>query len=81
MSTDYPGQGTRFGDFIERLNTRLRPYLSGAQLGEPGEAPVPLQPHGGLCPICSARMDEHVVDRTGERTMLYCPEPSPEPQP
>ena len=69
----YPGQGTRFGDFIERLNTRLRPYLSGAQLGSRDEPPLEAPVHGGSCPLCTLPMDQHVVDRSGERTMLYCP--------
>lgn len=72
--SEYPGQGTPFGDFIERVNRRLRPYLNGAQLGPPDEAPLIPPARGGSCPVCGRPMDEHTLDRSGERTQLYCPE-------
>ena len=67
--------GSRFGDLVERMNARLRPYIGGAQLGLKNEAPVVAPQHGGVCPLCGAPMDEHVVDRTGVRTMVHCPVP------
>jgi len=69
----YSAEGTRFGDFIERLNRRLRPYLGGSQLGPPNEPALVAPEHGGACPLCALPMDEHVVDRSGTRTMLHCP--------
>jgi hypothetical protein len=65
--------GSWFGDAVERMNARLRPYIGGAQLGIRDEAPVVAPTHGGACPLCGRPMDEHVVDRSGPRTMLHCP--------
>ena len=65
--------GSWFGDAVERMNARLRPYIGGAQLGIRDEAPVVAPAHGGACPLCGRPMDEHVVDRSGPRTMLHCP--------
>jgi hypothetical protein len=70
--------GSRFGDLVEGLNRRLRPYIGGAQLGLKNEAPLVAPDHGGACPLCGRPMDEHVVDRTGPRTMLHCPTPQVE---
>jgi hypothetical protein len=65
--------GSWFGDAVERMNSRLRPYIGGAQLGIRDEAPIVAPAHGGACPLCGRPMDEHVVDRSGPRTMLHCP--------
>jgi hypothetical protein len=65
--------GSWFGDAVERMNSRLRPYIGGAQLGIRDEAPIVAPAHGGACPLCGAPMDRHIVDRTGPRTMLHCP--------
>lgn len=65
--------GSWFGDAVERMNSRLRPYIGGAQLGIRDEAPIVAPEHGGACPLCGRPMDEHVVDRSGPRTMLHCP--------
>ncbi|WP_423923494.1 hypothetical protein ACPEEZ_05210 [Frigoribacterium sp. 2-23] len=73
MRTDEQKGGSRFGDFVERINQRLRPYIGSAQLGLKNEAPLVAPEHGGACPLCGSAMDEHVVDRTGPRTMLHCP--------
>lgn len=66
--------GSRFGDLVERLNRRLRPYIGAAQLGVKNEAPLVRPADGGACPLCGAPMDAHVVDRSGVRTMVHCPE-------
>jgi hypothetical protein len=70
---DPHAHGSRFGDLVEAMNARLRPYIGGAQLGLKNEAPPVAPAHGGACPLCGAPMDEHVVDRTGPRTMVHCP--------
>ncbi|MBD8726324.1 hypothetical protein [Frigoribacterium sp. CFBP 13707] len=70
---DPHAHGSRFGDLVESMNARLRPYIGGAQLGLKNEAPPVAPAHGGACPLCGAPMDEHVVDRTGPRTMVHCP--------
>ena len=67
--------GSRFGDLVEAMNARLRPYIGGAQLGLRNEAPLVPPARGGACPLCGAPMDEHVVDRSGPRTMVHCPGP------
>lgn len=71
--TSEPHTGSRFGDFIENLNARLRPFIGGAQLGPRDEAPLVAPAHGGACPLCGSPMDQHDVDRSGVRTMLHCP--------
>jgi hypothetical protein len=58
------------------LNRRLFPYLGPPPLGvvdtrsEETKAQAAL---AGACPLCGNPMSEHVVDRSGVRTQLYCP--------
>ncbi|MEA9986135.1 MULTISPECIES: hypothetical protein [Subtercola] len=58
------------------LNARLFPYLGPPPLGtvdqrEPAERAAEALTRA--CPLCGAPMSEHEVDRSGERTQLYCP--------
>jgi hypothetical protein len=61
-----------FGRWIEKLNHKLFPLLGPPPLGPYDEEPV-AKPAVQLCPLCGHRMDEHEIDRSGERTQLYCP--------
>lgn len=60
-----------YAGFIERLNARLLPYIGPPPLGPYDEEPVAARP--ASCPLCGALMSEHDIDRSGERTQLYCP--------
>ena len=59
------------------LNSRLFPYLGPPPLGpvdtESAESKA-RRAQASACPLCGSPMALHVVDRTGERTQLYCPE-------
>lgn len=58
------------------LNARLFPYLGPPPLGpidtESAESKA-RRAQAGACPLCGRAMADHVVDRSGERTQLYCP--------
>ncbi|MCS5733993.1 hypothetical protein [Herbiconiux daphne] len=58
--------------FIDRLNRRLLPWIGPPPLG-PYDVEVPTPPAARVCPLCGRPMDEHEIDRSGERTQLYCP--------
>jgi hypothetical protein len=60
-----------YAGLIERLNARLLPYLGPPPLGPYNEEPALARP--AACPLCGARMSEHDIDRSGERTQLHCP--------
>ena len=66
-------EGGGIGDW---LNRRLFPYLGPPPLG-PIDTESPESKRkaalAGACPLCGAPMSQHVVDRSGERTQLYCP--------
>ena len=66
------GRGSVFGNWIENLNVKLRPYLGAPPLGPYDEAPLPPR-ETHACPLCGNPMSAHTVDRSGERTQLYCP--------
>jgi hypothetical protein len=59
------------GGLFDRLNRRLLPYIGPPPLGPYDEAPVDRAPK--LCPLCGRPMSLHEIDRSGERTQLYCP--------
>ncbi|MET1042546.1 MAG: hypothetical protein ABWX59_00325 [Microbacteriaceae bacterium] len=65
--------GSAFGNWIEKLNVKLRPYIGAPPLGPYNEPPLPPR-ETHACPLCGHPMSEHRVDRSGERTQLYCPE-------
>jgi hypothetical protein len=58
------------------LNARLFPYLGPPPLGpidrESAESKAE-RALTGACPLCGRPMSEHEIDRSGERTQLYCP--------
>lgn len=60
------------GGFTNWLNNSLRPYIGPPPLGPYNEEPLPPS-SASACPLCGRLMSEHVVDRSGERTQLYCP--------
>jgi hypothetical protein len=62
--------------FFNRLNRVVYMFTGPAQIGigRP-EAPY-VPPADPRCPICTAPMEQHQVDRSGERTQLYCPKPA-----
>ncbi|GGF35849.1 hypothetical protein [Subtercola lobariae] len=58
------------------LNGRLFPYLGPPPLGPFDTESAESKAQAALaraCPLCGNPMSEHVVDRSGERTQLYCP--------
>lgn len=57
----------------QRFNARLFPWLGPPPLG-PYDQPEPEAPAGRACPLCGRLMSEHVIDRSGPRTQLYCPD-------
>jgi len=65
-------RGSSFGERIDRLNNRLRPYIGPPPLGPYDAEPTP-PTAGGTCPLCGSPMDSHEIDRSGPRTQLYCP--------
>ncbi|GGF05326.1 hypothetical protein [Mycetocola zhadangensis] len=62
------------GGFTNWLNNSLRPYIGPPPLGPYNEDPLP-PATSSACPICGSLMSDHIVDRSGERTQLYCPTP------
>ncbi|GGI47445.1 hypothetical protein BCL57_002142 [Agromyces flavus] len=62
--------------FFNRLNRFVYTFTGPAQVGI-GRPEAPYEPPADpRCPICGAPMAEHRVDRSGERTQLYCPAPA-----
>jgi hypothetical protein len=68
--SDRPG-GRGYAGLIERLNARLLPWIGPPPLGPYDEEPAPNR--AAACPLCSAPMSEHHIDRSFERTQLRCP--------
>jgi hypothetical protein len=65
------------GGITAWLNGRLLPFLGPPPLGPyDDEVPVAERPVA-RCPLCGAPMTEHDIDRSGERTQLRCPLPTP----
>jgi hypothetical protein len=64
----------------QRFNARLFPWLGPPPLG-PYDQPEPEAPAGRACPLCGRLMSEHVIDRSGPRTQLYCPGTDPATDP
>ncbi|WP_120339443.1 hypothetical protein [Cryobacterium soli] len=65
------------GGFTAWLNARLLPIIGPPPLG-PYDDEVPVQERPvARCPLCGAPMTEHDIDRSGERTQLRCPLPTP----
>jgi len=65
------------GGFTAWLNGRLLPIIGPPPLG-PYDDEVPAQERPvARCPLCGAPMTEHDIDRSGERTQLRCPLPTP----
>lgn len=60
------------GSFYQRFNARLFPWIGPPPLG-PYDQPEQEVPAGQACPLCGQPMSEHVIDRSGPRTQLYCP--------
>ena len=60
--------------FTNWLNATLFPYIGPPPVGPYDEAPLPPST-SSACPLCGAPMSQHVVDRSGPRTMLHCPRP------
>jgi len=76
MTPDKNGhpRGKGLGGLAAWLNGRLFPILGPPPVGPSGSdllpaAPAPVRP----CPVCAQPMDQHDIDRTGERTQLHCP--------
>lgn len=70
------GTGGKLAGLFDKLNRKLVPYIGPPPLGPYNETP-PAVPAPKLCPLCGVPMSEHEIDRSGERTQLYCPRPSP----
>lgn len=60
------------GNFFDRLNARLFPWIGPPPLGPYDDEPV-VAATDRLCPLCGKPMPDHTIDRSGERTQLYCP--------
>lgn len=60
------------GGFTNWLNGKLRPYIGPPPLGPYDEEPLPSIAEAP-CPVCGQSMALHEIDRSGERTQLYCP--------
>ncbi len=60
-----------------RLNTALFPYLGPPPLGPgPGGERVDAAPPVARCPLCSAPMADHAIERTADwstPTRIHCP--------
>ncbi|PJJ65512.1 hypothetical protein [Compostimonas suwonensis] len=69
---DTPAGAKGFGGLVERMNRKLFPYLGPPPLGPYDEAP-PQPSSERACPLCGQPMSLHEIDRSGERTQLYCP--------
>lgn len=66
-----PWDGKR--GLFNNLNRIVYSYAGPAQVGI-GRAEAPyVPPADPRCPLCGQPMDLHEVDRSGERTQLYCP--------
>ncbi|MFO7689328.1 MAG: hypothetical protein R6W83_02035 [Cryobacterium sp.] len=69
----------RRGGLTRWLNRTLLPWL-----GPPPVGPFPVIPAAetelrqaqATCPLCGALMSLHEIDRSGERTQIYHPEPT-----
>lgn len=59
--------------FVNVINRIVYRYAGPAQvgIGRP-EAPY-VPPADPRCPLCGSAMDRHEIDRSGERTQVYCP--------
>ena len=67
-------RGTGSGALTAWLNRRLFPILGPPPVGPSGSdlraaGPVPVRG----CPVCDQPMEQHEIDRSGERTRLHCP--------
>ncbi len=56
---------------MDRLNKALFPWLGPPPLG-PYDEPV-REAQAARCPMCGQLMSDHLIDRTGPRTMVDCP--------
>ena len=66
--------GTGPGGFTAWLNGRLFPILGPPPVGLSGSDLLRAQPAPvRVCPVCAQPMDQHDIDRSGERTQLHCP--------
>ena len=73
------GAGRRRGGLARWLNRTLLPWIGPPPLG-----PYPVIPAAeteqrqaeATCPLCGALMSRHEIDRSGERTQIYHPEPT-----
>ncbi len=66
--------GTGPGGLTAWLNGRLFPILGPPPVGLSGSDLLPAQPAPvRSCPVCAQPMDQHDIDRSGERTQLHCP--------
>lgn len=68
------GEGGKLAGLFDKLNRKLVPYIGPPPLGPYNETPLPA-PATKLCPLCGTPMADHEIDRSGERTQLYCPRP------
>jgi len=67
------------GGFTAWLNGRLLPLIGPPPLGPyDDEVPAAERPVA-RCPLCGEPMTAHDIDRSGERTQLRCPLPTPAP--
>ncbi|RWZ52905.1 hypothetical protein ELQ90_02915 [Labedella phragmitis] len=67
-----PRPSIREVGFTNWLNAMLFPYIGPPPVGPYDEAPL-APSTASACPLCGAPMSQHVVDRSGPRTMLHCP--------
>jgi hypothetical protein len=58
---------------FDALNAKLFPWLGPPPLGPYDQEPERPVAHQ-LCPLCGQAMALHEIDRSGERTQLYCPQ-------
>jgi len=59
--------------FFNRLNRITYGYAGPAQVGI-GRVEAPyVPPADPRCPLCGQPMDQHDIDRSGERTQMHCP--------
>jgi hypothetical protein len=62
------------GGLTAWLNGRLFPILGPPPVGLNGSDLLPAAPAPVRgCPVCAQPMDQHDIDRSGERTQLHCP--------
>ena len=75
---DSGSRSTGPGGWTARLNARLFPILGPPPVGLSGSDLLPAAPAPVRgCPVCAQPMDQHEIDRTGERTRLHCPVVAP----